>query len=473
MKLFDKYQFFISLIAFLGIFISNSFAQNVGVNTTGAAPAATNLFEVLQPSTTANSVGVYSRHLGNPGSGTAYAFQAIANGAGVNNVAAYLSATGASGTNYSLIVPSGGGNVGIGTTSPNRLFTLSGTASSLAGPHIEAYTNADASNPVFQLLNWTSDNVSLNFGSFYNGAWTSSDAGSSFQIYKLSDIFRIRYGVAAAGAAVTWNEGISMNTSGAVSIGNGSFYGDSRFSIAGTNGNNDAALTTAKEDGTTNPIFSILPWDNQIYISAGIYYTDATWTHSSSGTTNQLFVMTPGSGTSWYASNNSAGSWNVSSNRVLWDDNSYWKSLVQSTATGDSYFTGGNLGVGTPSPSQSIHSTGNIRFDGRYAYFGASQYLYGDKSSALYWNGIHSTVTQMIFRYTESTQYGRVYGSGDGANFGLLDGDGNWSYLAVKDSYTAFRINDVEKARVITTGFDVTGKITTNGVNETYDIRLH
>ena len=101
-------------------------AQNVGVNTTGAAPAATNLFEVLQPSTTANTVSVYSRHSGAVGSGTAYGLQAISNGAGVNNVAAYLQAVNGTSSNYALIVPSGGGNVGIGTASPGSLLEVNG-----------------------------------------------------------------------------------------------------------------------------------------------------------------------------------------------------------------------------------------------------------------------------------------------------------------------------------------------------------
>ena len=98
--------------------------QNVGVNTTGAAPAATNLFEVLQPSTTANTVGVYSEHSGVVGSGTAYGLQAISNGAGVNNVAAYLQAINGTSSNYALIVPSGGGNVGLGTSAPTALLHL-------------------------------------------------------------------------------------------------------------------------------------------------------------------------------------------------------------------------------------------------------------------------------------------------------------------------------------------------------------
>lgn len=73
----------------------------------------------------------------------------------------------------------------------------------------------------------------------------------------------------------------------------------------------------------------------------------------------------------------------------------------------------------------------------------------GDGSSALYYTGAHSTVTQLIMRDVEGTQYGRFYGSGDGAYFGLLDGDGNWSYLAAKDNYTQFRIND---AAIMTLG---------------------
>ena len=138
---------------FLGC-IQNGLAQNVGVNTTGAAPAANNLFEVLQPSTTANSVATYSRHLGNPGSGTAYAFQAIANGAGVNNVAAYLSATGASGTNYSLIVPSGGGNVGIGTTAPNARLSILESTNNILGLNITDGTSALFVVPTLSAGGW-------------------------------------------------------------------------------------------------------------------------------------------------------------------------------------------------------------------------------------------------------------------------------------------------------------------------------
>ncbi len=103
-------------------------AQNVGVNTTGTPPAAGNMFEVLQPSTTTNSIGIYSRHSGNTGGNTYYALQAIADGtAGLGHIAAYFSATGAT-NNYALIIPASSGFAGIGTVSPATLFHIDGNA---------------------------------------------------------------------------------------------------------------------------------------------------------------------------------------------------------------------------------------------------------------------------------------------------------------------------------------------------------
>jgi len=122
-----------------------------------------------------------------------------------------------------------------------------------------------------------------------------------------------------------------------------------------------------------------------------------------------------------------------------------------SSTAGMHILTNGNVGIGTAYPSEKLHVNGNIRLDGRHIYLGA-QYLYGDNSSALYWTNNHDTVTQMIFRDKQGTTYGRVYGNGDGANFGLLDGDGNWSYLAAKDNYTQFRVNNSAKMTILSNG---------------------
>jgi hypothetical protein len=72
--------------------------------------------------------------------------------------------------------------------------------------------------PVFQQLNWGHDNISLNFDAYYDGAWKSSDAGSSFQIYKIGNELKINYDTIAAGSGVPWHVGIIMDTSGMVGI---------------------------------------------------------------------------------------------------------------------------------------------------------------------------------------------------------------------------------------------------------------
>jgi len=76
-----------------------------------------------------------------------------------------------------------------------------------------------------------------------------------------------------------------------------------------------------------------------------------------------------------------------------------------------------------------LNRNGNIQ-----ALVGTGAYLYHRSANSDY--------TGMVFQDKESTMYGRVYGSGNGAYFGLLDGDNHWSYLAAKDNYTQFRINN-------------------------------
>lgn len=99
--------------------------QNIGINTTGAAPASANMLEVLDTKTMANSTGLYVSQSGGI-SGTGYALQAIKSGASLNNIAAYLSATGAT-NNYALIIPAGGGFAGFGTSTPGAALDVKST----------------------------------------------------------------------------------------------------------------------------------------------------------------------------------------------------------------------------------------------------------------------------------------------------------------------------------------------------------
>ncbi len=101
-------------------------------------------------------------------------------------------------------------------------LTLGGADSSGAlGPHLRCTTDADL-YPELQILAFTHDNIAINFDSYFDTAWRSSDAGSNFQIRKLNDkvYFRGDSGI-TAGNNIAWNDilTIDLATSG-VSIGN-------------------------------------------------------------------------------------------------------------------------------------------------------------------------------------------------------------------------------------------------------------
>lgn len=122
------------------------------------------------------------------------------------------------------ILPDGG--VGIGTTTvPHggigaaKLAIEGINAEVAAGPHVQVTTNAD-NYPLLHMFNFRHDNINMAFDAFYDGVWTSSYAGSNFYISKFDDRFEIRYDSGVAqGAAITWNNGIALLTSGFVGIG--------------------------------------------------------------------------------------------------------------------------------------------------------------------------------------------------------------------------------------------------------------
>ena len=300
------------------------FSQNISVNTTGAAAGSTNMFEVTQSSTAAYMVAIHAIHnASNLAADSGYAFKAIKTGATGNNVAAYFSATGG-GSNSAIIVPRNQGFVGLGTTNPRGILHIENGEAKIT------FYDTDAAGP--------------------NGtrpAWQIGPSGAQFMIRSTPN-------------HSTYFTRMVMDTVGNTVLGDGTFYGESRLSLSGTKGNNDAVLTAEKRDGTTNPVFSVLPWDGQVYLSAGTYYSNGAWVHNSNSANSHIFTLQPGSGTLWYASSNSSASWNVTSGVTLWDDNADWKALVRSTRVGDSYFTGGNLGVGITTPLSSFHTTGNL-----------------------------------------------------------------------------------------------------------------
>jgi hypothetical protein len=101
-----------------------------------------------------------------------------------------------------------------------------------------------------------------------------------------------------------------------------------------TGNGTDSGLVMRKAASKT--AMGFLPWDSDAYITAGVYYDGGAWVHHNANNNNQLFVMSPGTGISWYASNNGTGSWNVANGITLWNDAGTWRQPVDAVGTGGS-----------------------------------------------------------------------------------------------------------------------------------------
>jgi len=122
--------------------------------------------------------------------------------------------------------------------------------------------------------------------------------------------------------------------------GTGSAIGGGGLVVNGTTDNNDSQLIIKKPSQSS---FGVLSWDGIVFLTANMYYVNGAWVHDapSGNNNNQLFVLQPGSGARWYASNNGTGSWNVASNLQLWSDAGVWQRPLANTLTiSSTYLTG-------------------------------------------------------------------------------------------------------------------------------------
>lgn len=114
MRTFVKQQASIFLILVLWFSADFVHAQNIAINTSGTAAAAANMLEVTQPATAVNNyVSIFASNLSTA----------------TNAYAIWAEATGAATGKYAIVIPNGGGYLGIGTTTPSWPLDIANTLS--------------------------------------------------------------------------------------------------------------------------------------------------------------------------------------------------------------------------------------------------------------------------------------------------------------------------------------------------------
>lgn len=154
----------------------------------------TETFQVADSRTTNNSTAINFRKTGIV-VGTSYGLDAGVSGAGTTNVCSYFSASGAT-NNYAIIVPSTGGSVGIGTTTPASKLDVEGgisigasysgtTAAPTNGAIIEGNVGIGTITPTYGLE--VSPTTSIGGKALIAGAgneiWTQPQTNGSATLY--------------------------------------------------------------------------------------------------------------------------------------------------------------------------------------------------------------------------------------------------------------------------------------------------
>ncbi len=160
-------------------------------------------------------------------------------------------------------------------------LAIHGTNTSINGPHAQFTTDLD-NYPLISIIPWGHDNIALAFDAFTDGTdWKSSDAGSSFRVYKNSDALSFQYAVGTLGSNLTFADSFSISNAGSLTI-----TGDSKFD--GTVNLNDslsATSATFSSTATFNGGAVIGSLSGMLYASSG-----TVGARTLTGTTNQISI---------------------------------------------------------------------------------------------------------------------------------------------------------------------------------------
>ena len=191
------------------------------------------------------------------------------------------------------------GFIGFNNSPATHRFTLIGPDSSMSGPHVAYYTDADRSNPVFEQRNWTHNDISQVYDAYWSidsNNWISSTASGNFMVTKSNSRFNIMTGCnVSVGDVVTWQTAMSISSNSL--IGFGTSNTTHRLTIMGTDSSsNGPHMAYYTDTDITYPVFEQRNWthDDISQVYDGFWNSDSNYWMSSSVSGNFMVTKVNG-----------------------------------------------------------------------------------------------------------------------------------------------------------------------------------